>query len=173
MATKPKPLSLRAYAKLRKCTVEAVSKAVAAGRLRESVVRIAGQPKISDPARADLEWEQNTKVRAERTEPVPRDLPEYFQSRARRETTQAELAALELAERQGRLIDTETARRDVMEKFAILKTRILGVPRRVAQRLPEVATIVVPILDGLLREALEELADSDVEPESEDDSAKA
>lgn len=180
MATKPKPLSLRAYAKLRKCTVEAVSKAIASGRLRESVVRVGGAPKIADAKLADREWEANTQVRAERTEPAPRDLPEYFVSRsqretaaARREAAQAELAELELAERKGRLIPVEQARRDVMDRFAIVKTRILGVPRGVAQQLPEMAPVVVPVLEDLLREALRELADSDAEPEPGDGGERA
>lgn len=54
------PISLRAYARHRGVSGEAVSRAVKGGRLRASVVRIDGVPKISDVAIADREWTGNT-----------------------------------------------------------------------------------------------------------------
>lgn len=57
----PAPMSLRTYAKRRGVTAMAVSKAVASGRLKASVVRDArGAPKIADPELADREWEAAT-----------------------------------------------------------------------------------------------------------------
>lgn len=94
------------------------------------------------------------------------DVPDYNTSRAkreaaaaRRESATADLTELDLAERRGELVGAGAARAEVIERFTIVKTRILGVPTRVAQRLPHVAVEVVPVLDELLREALEELAD--------------
>lgn len=175
---KPKPISLRAYAERRGVSPEAVSKAVAARRLRGSVVTVDGEPKIADPELADREWEANTRPRADRvvantaptTRPpaaeLPTDVPDYMESRARREAAaarreaaQAELAELDVAERRGELVSAAEARADVIDMFATVKTRILGVPSRVAQRLPRLAAEVVPVLDTLLREALEELSD--------------
>lgn len=53
--------SCRAYAKHRGVTAMAVSLAISQGRLVRCVVRDAnGQPKISDFALADQEWDQNT-----------------------------------------------------------------------------------------------------------------
>lgn len=157
-------MSLRAYAKRRGVSPEAVSKAVAEGRLVSSVVRVRGQPKIADAAEADREWAQNTAPR-----PVvesPADVAGAYQASralreaaaARRETAQAELAELELAERRGAMIPAEQARADVHEAFSLVKTRLLGVPSRVGQRLAHCAEEVVPVVEELIREALEELA---------------
>jgi len=160
----PAPLSLRAYAKLRRVSPEAVSKAISSGRLRESVSRVGGAPKIADAALADREWEANTQQRVDQPA-APRDTPEYLAHRtareaagARREAAQAELAELELAERKGLLVNAEQARADVHAAFSLVKTRLLGVPIAVGQRIPELADQVVPIVDELIREALTELS---------------
>lgn len=183
-----KPLSLTAYAKRRGVSTVAVSKAHAAGRLRESVVMVDGQPKIADPELADREWEANTRQRVDQsrasartrqpnTEQATGDVPDYFESRARREAhaarreaAQADLAEIDVAERRGELVPVADARADVIDKFTVVKTRILGVPTRVAQRMPHLAVEVVPILDTLLREALEELAIRDRNDEDNGDS---
>lgn len=183
------PLSLTAYAKRRGVSPVAVSKAVAAGRLSASVVRDArGAPKIADPELADQEWTANTRPRIDHpsadpgppdAKPEPggppalapaarrpaSDIPDYNESRARREShaarreaAMADLAEIEVGERRGELVPVAEARADVMDRFAIVRTRLLGIPSRVAQRMPNVAAEVVPVLDELLREALEELA---------------
>jgi phage terminase Nu1 subunit (DNA packaging protein) len=173
------PLSLSAYAKRRGVSHVAVSKAIAAGRLSASVVRDdRGAPKIADPDLADREWAANTRPRIDHPaadlagEPAaqapraarppagaPRpDVPDYNESRARRESALADMAEIEVAERRGELVPVDEARADVVSRFTVVRTRLLGVPSRVAQRLPHLAGEVVPILDELLREALEELA---------------
>jgi hypothetical protein len=177
------PLSLSAYAKRRGVSHVAVSKAIAAGRLTASVVRDdRGAPKIADPELADREWAANTRPRidhpaadlaGEPPDPRPRTprasapapdasprghVPDYNESRARRESALADMAEIEVAERRGELVPVDEARADVVSRFTVVRTRLLGVPSRVAQRLPHLAVEVVPILDELLREALEELA---------------
>src|SRR5262245_29320076 len=142
---KPKPISLRAYAEQRGVSPEAVSKAVAAHRLRDSVVTVDGEPKIADPELADREWEANTRPRADRpvaaapdaprqpAPELPADVPDYMESRARREAAaarreaaQADLAELDVDERRGELVSAAEARQDVIDMFATVKTRILG-----------------------------------------------
>lgn len=93
------------------------------------------------------------------------DIPDYNESRARREAAaarkevaHADIAELDAAERKGELVSVADARADVIDRFAIVRTRLLGIPSRVAQRMPTVAAEVVPVLDELLRDALEELA---------------
>lgn len=73
-------LSVRGYAKHRKCSHTAVSKAIAAGRLLNAVHRKEGagrgQKVLIDPAVADSEWEQNTnpaQKRKEGTKLAPRE----------------------------------------------------------------------------------------------------
>lgn len=161
-----------------------------------------GSPKIADPDLADREWTANTRASVDRPlvepptspprdvakEPVPtpsRDdpdddpVPDYHAARARKETAAARreaalasLAELDLAERRGELVLVDQARADVMARFALVRTRLLGVPSRVAQRMPAIAAQVVPVLDDLIREALEELAGEDEGLAGEDESAQ-
>lgn len=86
-------------------------------------------------------------------------VPPLAVSEARLMAAKAEMAELDAAERRGELISTARARADVMDRFATVRTKILGVPSRVAQRMPTMATQIVPVLEELLREALAELAD--------------
>lgn len=93
------------------------------------------------------------------------DIPDLNTSRqireaalARRDTAHADQAELELAARRGRLVDAEAARADVEQAYSLVKTRLLRVPSAVAQQLPDLAARVVPVLDVLITEALEELA---------------
>lgn len=162
-------MSLREYAKKRDVSPEAVSKAVRVGRLDESVIIVDGQPKIADAALADSEWEARTRA------PVggPRsfddveddDIP-FNEARRRREVelwrqarTKREVDELELAVRKGELVTVEESRAGVIDAYTVVKTRILGLAARVKQRLPHVAAEDVRVIDDLVREALEELAD--------------
>jgi hypothetical protein len=52
--------SLSAYAKHRGCSKQAVSRAIAAGRLIRSVTKVNGRPVVRDFAAADREWADNT-----------------------------------------------------------------------------------------------------------------
>jgi hypothetical protein len=172
------PISLTAYAKRRGVSQVAVTKAVASGRLSQSVTRDErGAPKIADPDLADREWAENTAARGGNIvlpppPPPPNDAASapaahgYHESRARKEAAEArrsivmaDMAELDLAKRRGALIDVEKARRDVFERYTIVRTRLLGIPTKIAQRLPHAAAELVPLVEELLREALEDLAD--------------
>jgi hypothetical protein len=191
----PTPISLREYAKRRGVSVEAVSKAITAGRLAACVVKVGRAPKIADPELADREWDANTRPRVDqpsahaRIRPTPRRalpdvhdpepaeavdaadirdivVPDYFISRALREAAAArraaalaDIAELDVQVRKGELVAVDEARGDVIERFTVVKTKILGVPSRVKQRLPHVSADDVRVIDDFLREALEELAD--------------
>lgn len=169
-----KPTSLRAYAKRRGVSAEAVSKAITAGRLRDSVMMVDGAPKIGDVELADREWEANTRPRIDQPRPAlapaeePTEIagvPDYNKSRAlreaaaaRRENALADLAEIEVEEKRGELVSVDEARSYIIERFAVVKTKLLGVPTRVAQRLPNLASEVEPVVDQYIREVLEELA---------------
>lgn len=91
--------------------------------------------------------------------------PDYQESRARREAAEArrasanaDMAELDLLERRGELVPAEQARADVQSLLTTVRTKLLAVPSRVAQRCPELALQIVPLLDQAIREALEELA---------------
>ncbi len=164
MARKPKPLSLRAYARHRKAkglaggTLNAVQVAIDSGRLRKSVTS-SGQ--ITSAAEADLEWEKTTKVdyiplsgpSAAGTPP-----PDLQESRARREAAEAALAEIELAEKRGELVLARDVESKLVNVFAHCKTKLLGVPSRARQRDPALTGPQVELFDSLIREALEDLA---------------
>jgi hypothetical protein len=56
----PKTTSLRAYAKHREVSAEAVRKAIKSGRLKKAIVDVRGTPQIADIQLADREWAANT-----------------------------------------------------------------------------------------------------------------
>lgn len=96
---------------------------------------------------------------------LPGNIPPYHRSQAvkayhsaRKEAAAADIAEIDLAERRGQLVDAAGARQDVENAYTLVRTRLLGVPSQVAQRLPHLAGEVVPVVDALLREALEELS---------------
>lgn len=141
------------------------------------------RPRIDHPAEAAPPAAAERKPRprsaaAPPAPPAPRaasgGVPDYHESRARREAAAArresalaDVAELDAEERKGELVSVDEARADVIEMFSIVRTKLLGIPSRVAQRLPHVATEVVPVVDDLLREALEELAE-EAEEDGED-----
>lgn len=169
-------LGLRAYARHRAAkgltgtTHHAVQEAIKSGRLSSSLT--ADKKKIADPYAADAEWLSNTQ--ADRvpldgpTAPAatasgavtPRTSgpPDLQESRARRAAAQADLAELELAARRGRLVDVTELTGEFNAHITNAKARLLALPTRVGQELPDLAERVVPVVDRLIRAALQELA---------------
>lgn len=184
----PKPTSLSAYARHRKLSVEAVSKAIRDGRLAESVVMVNGRPKITDVDRADKEWAANTRPGQRGTRPITRakfaardeerqaaggddsaqldeSAIDYGEARRRREIqvlradrVKAEVAELELQVRRGELVAVADVRSEVEDAFARVRTHLLGVPSRARQRIHTLSAADVTLLEDLIREALEDLS---------------
>lgn len=168
--------SLRAYARHRKAlglpggTEGAVRRAIKEGILTSKSVTRAG--KIRSFELADLEWAAATKsemvpltgptasaASAASLPPAAAPPSDLARARAAREATNAEIAALDLAERRGQLVDA----REVETRWATVihhcRTKLLGITARAAQRDPTLTSEQLALFDGLLREALEELAD--------------
>lgn len=160
------PISLRSYATRRGVSVMAVSKAIKAGRLVRSVVRDErGQPKIADPELADREWADNTRAdRVPLTGPAAKGgevPPDYAESRARREAAEAGLAELELAKEEGRLVVASEVEARIANDYSKVRTKLLGVPSRVRQQDPALTAAQLALIDTVIREALEDLADGE------------
>ena len=122
---------------------------------------------MTGPAAPRPERPERARASAEPTTPLIAGVPDYNESRARREAAAArreaalaDVAELDAGERKGELVSVAEARADVIEMLSVARTKLLGVPARMAQRLPHLAGEVVPVIDGLMREALEELADA-------------
>lgn len=165
-------MTLADFARRHGVSKMAISKAIASGRLSSCVARDErGRPSITDAELADLQWQGGRRAPAprdravDRSAPLPDGVPALSTSvavkeaaTARKEQARAELAEFDLAKRRGQLIDKEQARGDMKDAYTLVKTRLLGVPSRFAQRCPQYAAAVVPEMDKLIREALEELS---------------
>jgi hypothetical protein len=187
-------LSLRAYAKHRGCALSAVQRAIESGRLSASVARDGrGHPKITDAAAADAEWSATTKdnrvplaVQLQREAapvrvPPPRlppppggdddteepgSIPDRAVSLARREAAEAALAEIELAEKRRELIPAKDVERRVVDEASRAREKLLGVPSRARQRDPTLTPEHLALVEELIREALEDLAEPDEVPTS-------
>jgi phage terminase Nu1 subunit (DNA packaging protein) len=174
-------LSLRAYAKHRGCSLSAVQKALASGRLKTSTALDGkGQRKITDAALADAEWTATTHAdrvplavqlrraaaEAPATTPAPppegeeseSGVPERAVSVARREAAEAALAELKLAKLEGEVIPAQDVESRLADLFTHCKTRLLGVPTRVRQEDPTLTAGQVATIEAVIREALADLA---------------
>lgn len=169
------PMSLRAYALRRGDVTEGgVRKAIRDGRLSESLVFVETKTgkrvqKIADPDLADREWARNTRSQTTDVDPdAPDPDIDFNEARRRKEVElwrqaviKREVDALELEVRRGELIPVDEARATVIDAYTIVRTKLLGVPARCGQRMPELSTEDVALIEDLIREALEELADAD------------
>lgn len=167
--------------------MESVRKAIATGRLSRSVVDVAGQKQIRSAEEADREWAANT--RAERqTDPQPpaaatsRDVPgidvavgneeadgliDFNEARRRHEIEKWRQAKvkregdeLELAKRKGELLQVADARAEVESLVTEIRTKLLGVPSRARQRIPSLTASDVTVIEDLIREAMEAIANA-------------
>lgn len=86
-------------------------------------------------------------------------VPTITESKAIAEAYKARLLKLEYDEKAGRLISVDRVKIEVSSMIATVRTRLLGVPSKAKQRLPHLSRADVVELEGLIREALEELAD--------------
>ena len=184
MVKRAPPMSLRSYATRRGVSAMAVSNAVKTCRLVKSVVRVKGQPKIRDAELADREWDASTdlskapayvKERADARagtttrSPPPPDGHEVFlgmslsEASAAEKVYKAQLAEIDLAERRGELIAVAELEARLVTLFASCKTKLLGIPSRARQADPTLSSVQVAIVESLVREALEDLAEGKLE----------
>ena len=150
-------ISQAEYARRRGVAKSAVAKAVAEGRIS----LIDGKV---DPTVADIQWEQNTRARAdsrrgassaptvgvqaplaapvapegqETRATVPAPAPEagYTDFRTRREKAEAERAEMETAKMAGRLIERDSTERAIFDAFRQLRDAVMASGQRAAPRL--------------------------------------
>ena len=87
------------------------------------------------------------------------DLPDYNESRARTEWLKAELMELERAEKEGELVRADEVSKTWGDLVAITRTKMMAVPSKAKQRIPEIPADAFVALEEIVREALEDLAD--------------
>jgi len=164
MAKKPK-MTQAEYARYRGVSKVAVGRAIKSGRLAASVV-VEGRSRRILVDLADREWSERTDLARAA---VPTEAGAAPQSKAaidirdaklRRELAAAERAELDLGKRRGELVLADDVSRAVADAFAQVRTRLLSVPSRAKQRRPGLSVDDVLVIEELIREALEELADA-------------
>lgn len=97
--------------------------------------------------------------------------PDYASERARFIRARADLAEMEAEEKRGSVIAAEDVEIAWIALLSLLRTRLLALPDRLAPLAHAEATPagVRDVIRGAIREALEELAESDVRPERDDE----
>lgn len=166
-------------------TKEAVYAAVNAGRL--SVVHTADGRELVQSDTMREEWERKTQKRVGRGPKPPSDpsagkplrpaeerrrvqesdaplartedqVPDYNESRARTEHLKAELLELERKQKEKSLIKADEIESKWVEIITIARTKILGIPTKAKQRIPDLDTDAITLLDDIVRETLEDVA---------------
>ena len=86
------------------------------------------------------------------------DYPEYGESKARTEHLKAELLELERKEKEKSLVPVEEVNSTWQKIITNTRNKMLGVPSKAQQRLPDLDNSAVSCIDDIIREALEELS---------------
>ena len=104
------------------------------------------------------EAEQIATVPVETVTQKQSEVPDYNESRARTEYLKAELMEFDRAEKEGELIRADEVTKAWGEIVAITRTKMMAVPTKAKQRIPEISADDFVVLEEIVREALEELS---------------
>lgn len=86
-------------------------------------------------------------------------IPSIAQSNAIKAAYQARLAKLEYEERSGKLVSSDAVKVKVVNMVKAAQTKLRGVPTKAKTRIPTLTVSDIEILEDLIDEALQELAD--------------
>lgn len=84
---------------------------------------------------------------------------------AREKTWKSRTAELEYKERSGALVNAKDVEAQIVEEYGRCRTKLLGLSRKAKAVLPHLTHADVAAIDGLIREALEDLADHQPPPD--------
>jgi len=85
-------------------------------------------------------------------------IPDYEESRARTEHLKAELLELDRKQKEQILVKAEDIESKWVEIITLARTKILGIPTKAKQRIPDLDTDAITVLDDIVRETLEDLS---------------
>ncbi|HEY3216357.1 MAG TPA: hypothetical protein VGK93_07685 [Candidatus Eisenbacteria bacterium] len=127
MAHRRRLLTLRAYARHRRCTLSTVQKAVATGRIA------LGPGGRVDPLEADIAWQANTGPRRDSANGNGHAAPGTVAAAAREvQLARARLLRQEYRKRSRELVSRRRVERTLFNFARRLRDRILAVPDRVS-----------------------------------------
>ena len=163
-------LSIRAYAKHRGCSYEAVRRAISTGRIRRGVKQLGNAYDI-DPDVADREWAVNTDDTKQNNmgRALSPRTPELTQARAVREMYNARLAQLEYEEKSGALCRVDEVKLSTFRTARLLRDALLNIPTRVVSEIcalmgdlpADQKHEVLQILTREVHTALEQISEGD------------
>jgi phage terminase Nu1 subunit (DNA packaging protein) len=153
-------ITITAYAKRRGVARYAVQQRIEAGSLPTAAKRVKKRWIIVDPDLADAEWERNTRpyVSSESSKTNGSASP-LSEATLRERIARAEAMELENARKRRDLVPRLEVDLSWSARVVAARTRMLGLPSRAKQRIPHLTGQDIAILESLIREALEELAD--------------
>jgi hypothetical protein len=172
-------------AQILRVSFQAVDNAIKAGRL-SAIHTVDGRVLIESTTMRD-EWARNTQKRigvGPSPAPEPRSplrsreermttrnnntqsrngstneaIPDYNDSRARTEHLKAELLELERKQKEGLLVLASEVEAKWVEIITLARTKILGIPTKAKQRIPDLDTDAIGLLEDIVRETLEDLS---------------
>ena len=85
-------------------------------------------------------------------------IPDYDESRARTEYLKAELLELDRQTKAGKLVPVEDVEAKWLEVVTLARSKMLGIPTKAKQRIPDLDSAAMACLDDIVRETLEDLA---------------
>jgi len=154
-------------ARLKNVSPQAVYKAINQGRVTP-VVDNDGKVMLDKDA-FETDWEKtyhpNQMKKANnyhkpRQKAVISDIPAYEESRARTEHLKAELLDIERKQKEKDLVDSKQVQAKWLEVISIAKNKVLGIPSKAKQRIPELDVSAMNCLEDIVRESLEEIANT-------------
>ena len=119
--------------------------------------KAAGSGKEKKPLRS-REERMASGVEQPRISKTQESIPDYDESRARTEHLKAELLELDRQQKEGLLVKAEDIALEWSEIITRARTKLLGIPTKAKQRIPDLDTDAIGVLDDIVREALEDLA---------------
>jgi phage terminase Nu1 subunit (DNA packaging protein) len=85
-------------------------------------------------------------------------IPDYDESRARTEYLKAELLELDRQTKAGKLVALEEVEAKWIEVITLARGKMLGIPSKAKQRIPDLDAAAMACLEDIVRETLEDLA---------------
>ena len=102
--------------------------------------------------------DSNTVVHRSRLSNTNESIPEYEDSKARTEHLKAEVLELDRKTKEKELVPMEEVELKWCDIISNARTKLLGIPAKAKQRIPDLDTNAMSCLDDIVREALEDLS---------------
>ena len=164
-------ISFADLAKLKNVSRSAVSQKKRADILDGAIVNVKGKDVLNKDEALKL-WETNmvphfsklTKGEGDnRNTTNTEEIPDFNTSRSKREAMMARLAEIDVEEREKILVSAAEVKSSWAQIISLARTKVLGIPSKAKQRIPDLDTSAMTCLEDIVRESLEDLASSELE----------